>query len=206
LLSKSIEPLVRNVQRVSPYKVLVVIYSTFLKRKFHSCGRNIRIHPPALINTPGKIDIGNDVSIGRHCWLNCLPESKNSVALTIGSGCSIGRFGHINAYEHVVLEDHVLIADRVHISDCTHNFMDCDVPIILQGATFQGAVIIKRGAWVGTGAVIFPGVTIGRNAVVGANAVVNQDVPDNHIAVGVPARIIEKRKRQEPACPREMQL
>ena len=35
-------------------------------------------------------------------------------------------------------------------------------------------------------------ITIGENVKVGANAVVLTDVPDNAIAVGIPARIIVK--------------
>lgn len=43
------------------------------------------------------------------------------------------------------------------------------------------------------GAVILGDVTIGRNSIIGANAVVTKDVPDNAIAVGVPARIIMRK-------------
>lgn len=42
---------------------------------------------------------------------------------------------------------------------------------------------------IGAGAVIIGGVTIGNDCVIGANAVVNKDVPANHIAVGVPAKL-----------------
>jgi len=37
-------------------------------------------------------------------------------------------------------------------------------------------VEIKRGAWIGAGAIILPNVTIGERAVVGAGAVVTKDV------------------------------
>ena len=42
------------------------------------------------------------------------------------------------------------------------------------------------------GAKILGGIKIGNNAVIGANAVVLKDVPDNCVAVGIPARIIKK--------------
>ena len=42
---------------------------------------------------------------------------------------------------------------------------------------------------IGVNVTILRGVTIGRNAVIGAGAVVTKDVPDNCLAVGVPARI-----------------
>ena len=47
---------------------------------------------------------------------------------------------------------------------------------------------------VGAGANIIGPVHVGNNAVIGAGAVVLKDVPDNCIAVGVPARIIEKNE------------
>ncbi len=53
-----------------------------------------------------------------------------------------------------------------------------------------GRVSVRRGAFVGAGAVIAPGVIIGANATVGAGAVVITDVPAGCVVVGNPARII----------------
>ena len=53
--------------------------------------------------------------------------------------------------------------------------------------------VIGDRADIGTGAVIVGALTIGHDAVVGANTVVTKDVPPNHIAVGVPAVIKEKK-------------
>ena len=43
------------------------------------------------------------------------------------------------------------------------------------------------------GAVIVGGIEIGDNVTIGANAVVTKSVPDDCIAVGVPARIIRRK-------------
>jgi acetyltransferase-like isoleucine patch superfamily enzyme len=37
-----------------------------------------------------------------------------------------------------------------------------------------------------------PGVTIGVNSIVGAHSFVNSDIPDNCLAVGVPAKVIKQ--------------
>ena len=42
-----------------------------------------------------------------------------------------------------------------------------------------------------------PGVIIGENSIVGASSFVNQDIPDNVIAVGVPAKVIKQIERQD---------
>lgn len=46
---------------------------------------------------------------------------------------------------------------------------------------------------VGAGANIIGPVHVGNNVVIGAGAVVLKDVPDNCVAVGVPARVIVKK-------------
>ncbi|WP_242983443.1 hypothetical protein [Faecalibacterium prausnitzii] len=42
---------------------------------------------------------------------------------------------------------------------------------------------------IGAGAVILGDISVGDNSIIGANAVVLEDVPENAIAVGVPAVI-----------------
>jgi acetyltransferase-like isoleucine patch superfamily enzyme len=49
---------------------------------------------------------------------------------------------------------------------------------------------VRRGASIGSGAVIRCGVTVGEHALIGAGAVVTHDVPPNAIVAGVPARAI----------------
>jgi len=51
---------------------------------------------------------------------------------------------------------------------------------------------LKKNCKIGSHSVVMPGVTIGENSIVGAFSLVNQDVPDNVIAVGVPAKVIKK--------------
>lgn len=59
----------------------------------------------------------------------------------------------------------------------------------------QEAPTFGNNVDIGAGAKILGNVRIGNNVDIGANAVVLQDVPDNSIAVGVPARIINKALR-----------
>lgn len=54
--------------------------------------------------------------------------------------------------------------------------------------------IIGDNVIIGTGARILGNVRIGNNVKIGANSVVLTDIPDNCLAVGVPARIIRKEE------------
>lgn len=51
---------------------------------------------------------------------------------------------------------------------------------------------ISSGVKIYAGAKIFGSVVIGPNAVIGANAVVNIDVPTRGVAVGIPAKVINR--------------
>ena len=54
-----------------------------------------------------------------------------------------------------------------------------------------GPIVVKDNVHIGWNAIIMPGVTIGNNCVIGCGAVVTHDIPDNSIAVGVPAKVIK---------------
>jgi len=58
--------------------------------------------------------------------------------------------------------------------------------------------IIGDRVEIGAGAVIVGPIKIGDDAVVGANAVVLEDVPPGCMAVGVPARVIERKQKPAP--------
>lgn len=173
-------------------KILTFISSLYwslkIKKTFKLDG--FRILNVDTISNPNQIFFGKNVNIGSRAILNCQNEN-NSIALRIGDRCKIGRDVQINAYRNVRIGENVLISDRVHISDASHNYKKNEA-ILDQGADFYGAVTIENGVWIGINAVILPNVKIGENSIVAANCVVNIDVPKNSIAVGVPARILNK--------------
>ena len=102
----------------------------------------------------------------------------------LGYETDIGTFTYINAKHGVIIEDFVQIGSH------------CSIYSISTIDNKEGQVLLKRNCKVGSHSVIMPGVTIGENSIVGAFSFVNQDIPDNVIAVGVPARVIKQFKRQ----------
>lgn len=54
-----------------------------------------------------------------------------------------------------------------------------------------GRVEIGDNVFVGLNSIILPNVRIGNNVIIGAGSIVTRDIPDNSVAVGNPARVIE---------------
>lgn len=52
-------------------------------------------------------------------------------------------------------------------------------------------ITVGNDVYIGNNVIILPGVTIGNNVVIGAGAIVSKNIPDNSVAVGVPARVIK---------------
>ena len=52
-------------------------------------------------------------------------------------------------------------------------------------------ITVGNDVYIGNDVIILPGVNIGNRVVIGAGAVVSKDIPDNSVAVGVPARVIK---------------
>lgn len=84
--------------------------------------------------------------------------------------------------------DNCLIAPGVHIYTAEHPL---DVKTRITRAEFGKPVKIGNNVWIGGRSVINPGVTIGDNVIVASGSVVVNDVPDNVIVGGVPAKIIK---------------
>lgn len=60
----------------------------------------------------------------------------------------------------------------------------------------SGVPILGDRVFVGPGAKVLGKIKIGNNVVIGANAVVTKDLPDNSVAVGVPAKVINTKGSQ----------
>jgi acetyltransferase-like isoleucine patch superfamily enzyme len=111
--------------------------------------------------------------------------------LRLGQDVYFAKGTWVNAFGGVEIEDEVMLGPYVVISSTTHGFRDGSV---YRGGTHPAAVKIGRGSWLAAHVAVAAGVTIGRGALIGANAVVTDDVPDNVLAGGVPARVIGPRE------------
>ena len=121
-----------------------------------------------------------EIEEGKPTKYNWLVQHVDNFRL--GYKTDIGAFTYINAQHGVVIEDFVQIGSH------------CSIYSISTIDNKRGRVALKKNCKIGSHSVIMPGVTIGENSIVGAFSLVNQDVPDNVIAVGVPAKVIKKIK------------
>lgn len=60
----------------------------------------------------------------------------------------------------------------------------------------SGVPTIGDGTIIGAGAIVLGDIKVGRNVFIGANSVVTQNVPDNVVIAGAPAKIL--RVNDEP--------
>jgi len=89
----------------------------------------------------------------------------------------------------IIIEDDVVIGPNVTLVSVSHLKED----IAQYGkivSTTNGKITIKKGAWIGAGAIILPNITINECAIVGAGAVVTKNVEPYTIVAGVPAKKI----------------
>jgi UDP-2-acetamido-3-amino-2,3-dideoxy-glucuronate N-acetyltransferase len=141
-------------------------------------GRNVVIHHPDLVNLYG-CTVGDDTRIGVFVEIQ-----KNA---RIGALCKISS--HTFVCEGAEIEDEVFVGHGVmFIND---RFPRATAAGGLQTEADWTVVPtrVRRGASIGSGAVIMCGVTIGERALIGAGAVVTHDVPADAVVAGVPARL-----------------
>ena len=114
---------------------------------------------------------------GKPTKYNWIVQHKDN--LKLGYKTDIGAFTYINAKNGVVIEEFVQIGSH------------CSIYSVSTIDNKEGKVTLKKNCKIGSHSVVMPGVTVGENSVIGAFSLVNQDIPPNVVAVGVPARIIK---------------
>ena len=128
-------------------------------------------------------------SVGENVWIAKRFSFDNGKNIFIGNNF-MGNFNlTILDVKEVYIGNNVMIGPNTTITTVGH-------PITPKGRRIHLAqastIKIGNDVWLGANVTILPGVTIGNNVVIGAGAVVNKDIPDNSLAVGVPAKVIKE--------------
>ena len=129
---------------------------------------------PARIE-PGAV-IRDNVTIGQNAVI--MMGAIINIGAVIGEGTMIDM--------GAVLGGRAIVGKKCHIG----------AGAVLAGVIEPASatpVIVEDNVLVGANAVVIEGVHIGKNAVVAAGAVVIEDVPDDMVVAGCPARIIKRK-------------
>lgn len=129
---------------------------------------NARIEPGAIIRE--QVEIGDNAVIMMGAVIN--------IGAVIGKGTMIDM--------GAILGGRATVGANCHIG----------AGAVLAGVIEPASatpVIVEDGVLVGANAVVIEGVHVGRNAVVAAGAVVIEDVPENAVVAGCPARVVKMK-------------
>ena len=138
----------------------------------------VRIPHQDLVNLYG-------CSVGAGTLIGTFVEIQKNA--TVGARCKISS--HSFVCEGVTIEDEVFVGHGVMFINDRYPRATTDGTPQSEGDWELIPTVVRRGASIGSGAVILCGVTIGAGAMVGAGAVVTHSVPDGATVAGVPARL-----------------
>ncbi|ELZ82324.1 acetyltransferase [Haloferax elongans ATCC BAA-1513] len=172
---------------------------------------SVRIHSDSTVelSRPLLIDAKNTRMIHQSIGGSRLFVSRSGTLRTTGQGSSRigsgtmlniqGEFemgdSYINGSSRIFCREKVKIGDNCAIA-WNIDIMDTDAHTLIHPDTSKSPgsspVVIGDGVWVGHGATIQKGVHVGDGAVIAAGAVVTNDVPQNALVGGVPAKVIKE--------------
>jgi acetyltransferase-like isoleucine patch superfamily enzyme len=146
-------------------------------------GRDVQIYN--FVNLYG-CEIGDETRIGTFVEIQ--------KGARVGARCKISS--HTFICEGIHVEDEVFVGHGVQfINDRYPRATRADGTPQTEADWTLERTVVRRGASIGTGAVILGGIEIGARAIIGAGAVVTRDVPPGAIVAGNPARILRNDER-----------
>lgn len=146
----------------------------------------VRIGPGAILEDRILMRMG-----GGQILLGPSVQLRSDVVLNVGgrlelAGSNILSWGcALHCAESVRLEPMASAAEHVTVADSTHYFTEPDA--FFYDNTRTAPVRIGANTWLCPKATVTSGVTVGEHCIIASNSVVIHDVPDGHLATGIPA-------------------
>ena len=128
-------------------------------------------------------------NVGENIWIGKGFNCDNGKNIFIGNNLNCNVHVTILDTKEVYIGDNVMIGPHTLITTVGH-------PLSAKKRRNEmgqaSEIRIGNDVWLGGNVTVLPGITIGNNVVVGAGAVVTKDIPDNSLALGVPARVVKE--------------
>ena len=179
-------------------KMLSGAVSSILQRRFLYASGFFIDHSTRW-NFRSRAIVGVNFRAGRRCRIEAIEEHGGIIynpMLIIGDNVSMNDDVHIGCSTEIHIGSNVLMASKIYISDHDHGYYgadNSDSPASLPNrrGLYSAPVFIGDNVWIGEMVCILPGVRIGSGSIIGAGAIVSKDIPENCIAVGVPAKVVK---------------
>jgi sugar O-acyltransferase (sialic acid O-acetyltransferase NeuD family) len=120
------------------------------------------------------------------------PAATTSRTAQLGAGAVVMAGAILNVGAKVgagaIVNTAAVVEHDVEVGDYAH---------VAPNGTMAGASRLGAFSHLGAGAIVLQGVQVGCNTIVGAGAVVTKNLPDEVVAIGVPARIYRHIEKSE---------
>lgn len=110
--------------------------------------------------------------------------------LEIASGVVLGINNWIQGSGNVTLGENTILGSNVSVISTSHKWDDSSISVKEQDVE-RKEVNIGSNTWIGSGTSVLYGVNIGNNTIIGAHSLCNQNIPDNTMVYGSPAREVK---------------
>lgn len=154
-------------------------------------GRGVKFNKTKIriVGNNNTIVFGDLCNIGPNCsfWME-----GNNIKIVIGNHCSFTHTCHFCAQEDntkILVGEDCLFSNTIIVrTSDSHPIYD-----IKNNKRINNAkdVIIGNHVWIAPNSKIFKGATINNGAIIGSNTLVTNEIPNNSLAVGMPAKVIK---------------
>jgi acetyltransferase-like isoleucine patch superfamily enzyme len=157
-------------------------------------GKNVSFNQVTRITGIGKVNVGNNVTIGFkpgghfHGSGNEIQARLQNSKITIGNNVSTNNNLLIISCGEIEIGQDCLIGQNVTLMDFEAHGIS---PQERNKIGEIGKIKIEDNVWIGNNVLVLKNVKIGKNTVVAAGSVVTKSIPENTIAGGIPCRVIK---------------
>lgn len=173
------------------------------KKKYLQCG--LYVKSSDQIRSSSSFIYEQQLTLSEMKIVNCVSKGSPHPQIgflsyfnsgTIYSFQSIGRYCSFASGVIIGGEEHPIDWLSTHPFQYNPNFKGINVAC-KEFKTSKEPPTIGHDVWIGSKVIIKRGVKIGNGAIIGAGSIVTKDVPPYAIAIGIPAKIIKFRFREE---------